>query len=120
MISRRNKALAMTPEALALVASRFRVMGEPVRLRLLQELALGERSVSELASRLGTTQPNVSKHLKLMQEAGLVARRPDKNSAYYSIADDSVFELCEIVCGKLADRLLSQAQALRGPRVARR
>ena len=110
----------MTPDALELVASRFRVMGEPVRLRLLQELALGERSVSQLASRLGTTQPNVSKHLKLMQAAGLVARRADRNSAFYSIADDSVFELCEIVCGKLAERLSSQAQALGGRRVTRR
>ena len=106
----------MTPEALELVASRFRVLGEPLRLRLLQQLALAEHSVSELATRLGTSQPNVSKHLKLMQEAGLVARRADKNSAYYSIADDSVFALCEIVCGRLADRLSSQADALAGRR----
>jgi DNA-binding transcriptional ArsR family regulator len=110
--ARRQKALAMTPEALELVAWRFRVLGEPARLRLLQKLALGDHSVSELAALLGTTQPNVSKHLKLMQEAGLVARRADKNSAYYTIADDSVFALCEIVCSRLADRLTSQAQAL--------
>jgi DNA-binding transcriptional ArsR family regulator len=109
-----QKALAMTPEALELVASRFRVLGEPLRLRLLQQLALAERSVSELAALLATSQPNVSKHLKLMQEAGLVARRADKNAAYYSLADDSVFALCEIVCGRLADRLSSQAQALAG------
>lgn len=110
--ARRQKALAMTPEALELVAARFRVLGEPVRLRLLQQLALGDHAVSELAALLGTTQPNVSKHLKLMQEAGLVVRRADKNSAYYAIADDSVFALCEIVCSRIADRLTSQAQAL--------
>jgi DNA-binding transcriptional ArsR family regulator len=114
----RQKAMAMTPEALELVAARFRVLGEPLRLRLLQQLALGAYQVSELAALLGTSQPNVSKHLKLMQAAGLVARRADKNAAYYSIADDSVFALCEIVCGRLADRLSSQARAV-GRRRAR-
>lgn len=110
----------MTAEAIDLVASRFRVLGEPLRLRLLQQLALAERSVSELALLLGTSQPNVSKHLKLMQEAGLVARRADKNAAYYSLADDSVFSLCEIVCGRLADRLSTQAEALATVRRGRR
>lgn len=109
----------MTPEALELVAARFRVLGEPLRLRLLQELALDERSVSDLAGLLGTTQPNVSKHLKVMQAAGLVARRPDKNTAFYSIADDSVFALCDIVCRRLADRLATQAEALAGRRARR-
>jgi DNA-binding transcriptional ArsR family regulator len=120
VVSRKQqKALAMTPEALELVASQFRLLGEPLRLRLLQELAVAEHSVSELAASLGTSQPNVSKHLKLMQEAGLVARRADKNAAYYSIADDSVFALCEIVCGRLAERLAAQAEALAGPRARR-
>ena len=106
----------MTPEALELVAARFRVLGEPLRLRLLQQLAIGERPVSELATLLGTSQPNVSKHLRLMQEAGLVARRTEGNAAYYSVEDESVFALCEIVCGSLADRFRSQAQALGGRR----
>jgi len=118
--SRKDKALAMTPEAIELVASRFRVLGEPLRLRLLQQLALAERSVSELAALLGTSQPNVSKHLKLMQDAGLVTRRADKNAAYYSLADDSVFALCDIVCGRLADRLSTQAEAFSAPRRGRR
>jgi DNA-binding transcriptional ArsR family regulator len=118
-VTRRQKALAMTPEALELVARRFRVLGEPLRLRILQELEPGERSVSELSARIDTSQPNVSKHLKLMQEAGLVARRADKNTAYYSIADESVFQLCEIVCGRLADRLSLQADLLGGRRARR-
>ena len=112
MLRKHLKATAMTPEAIHLVAARFRVLGEPLRLRILQQLALGERAVSELADLLETSQPNVSKHLKLMQQAGLVARRAAGNTAYYSIADDSVFALCEIVCGRLADRLTSQARAL--------
>jgi DNA-binding transcriptional ArsR family regulator len=118
--TRGQKALSMTPEALELVAARFRVLGEPLRLRLLQALALGEHSVSELAGLLATTQPNVSKHLKVMQGAGLVSRRPDKNTAYYSIADDSVFALCDIVCRRLADRFAAQAAALSDRRPRRR
>jgi ArsR family transcriptional regulator len=105
--------MSMSPQALELVAARFRVLGEPVRLRLLQEITFGERSVSELAEVLETTQPNVSKHLKVLAEAGLVARRQEKNTVYYSVADDSVAELCDIVCNRLAARLSSQAVALR-------
>lgn len=108
----RRHALRMTPEALDLVAARFRVMGEPMRLRLLQALAGGERSVSDLAETLDTTQPNVSKHLRVMHDGGLVTRRQDKNTAYYSIADQSVFELCDIVCRRLAARLEGQASAV--------
>jgi DNA-binding transcriptional ArsR family regulator len=108
----RAHALHMTPEAIELVAARFRVMGEPMRLRLLQTLTGGERSVSDLADALETTQPNVSKHLRVMQDAGLLARRQVKNTAYYSIDDPSVFELCDIVCRRLASRLEGQATAI--------
>src|SRR5437899_10184377 len=94
----RHSRPRMSPEALELVAARFRAMGEPLRLGLLQELERGERGVSELAESIGSTQPNVSKHLRVLQEAGLVKRRPHGTSAYYSIADQMVFELCELVC----------------------
>jgi ArsR family transcriptional regulator len=102
----------MSDAALALVAARFRVLGEPLRLRLLQHLQGGELSVGELTERLGTTQPNVSKHLRLLGEAGLVARRQDGNTAYYSIADETVFALCDLVCARLAEQLEAAAQAL--------
>jgi DNA-binding transcriptional ArsR family regulator len=103
---------AMTPEALELVAARFRAMGEPLRLRILQELEYGERSVSTLVERVGSTQPNVSKHLRVLQDAGLLRRRQQGNVAFYSIADAMVFELCDIICSKLRDRLEAQVQAL--------
>ena len=102
----------MTPEALELVAARFRAMGEPLRLRILQELEDGERSVSALVERVGSTQPNVSKHLRVLQDAGLLRRRQQGNVAFYSIADAMVFELCDIICSKLCDRLEAQVQAL--------
>lgn len=102
----------MTPEALELVAARFRAMGEPLRLRILQELEDGERSVSALTGKVISTQPNVSKHLKILQDTGLVKRRQQGNSAYYSIADAMVFELCEMICSRLRDRLEAQVGAL--------
>src|SRR5208282_1250478 len=87
---------ALTPEALEMVAARFRAMGEPLRLRILQQLETGEQSVSTLAQNVASTQPNVSKHLKVLQDAGLVQRRQQGTSVYYSIADEMVFELCEM------------------------
>ncbi|HTR62185.1 MAG TPA: metalloregulator ArsR/SmtB family transcription factor [Candidatus Binataceae bacterium] len=105
---------SMTPQAMELVAARFRAMGEPLRLRILQQLETGERSVSALAATVGSTQPNVSKHLKVLQDAGLVQRRQQANNAYYSIADAMVFELCDMICTRLRDRLEAQVSALNG------
>ena len=102
----------MTPEALEMVAARFRAMGEPLRLRILQQLEDGERSVSALAESVASTQPNVSKHLKVLQDAGLVKRRQQGTTIYYSIADTMVFELCEMICSTLRDRLEAQVGAL--------
>jgi DNA-binding transcriptional ArsR family regulator len=79
------------------IAGRFRILGEPVRLRLLFQLRNGEVSVTELSHRLATTQPNVSKHLKVLALAGVVQRRQYKNSAYYSVCDLSVFAICDVV-----------------------
>jgi DNA-binding transcriptional ArsR family regulator len=106
----------LTREALELVAARFRAMGEPLRLCILQELESGERSVSALADRVASTQPNVSKHLKVLQDAGLVRRRQQGTTVYYSIADAMVSELCDMICSRLRDRLEAQVGALR-PRV---
>lgn len=91
----------LSPEAVALVASRFKVLSEPLRLQILQHLELGEASVNAIADALSATQPNVSKHLKILQDEHLVARRQEGNSAFYRIADESVFELCRVVCGSL-------------------
>jgi DNA-binding transcriptional ArsR family regulator len=102
----------MTWEALELVAARFRAMGEPCRLRILHELERGERSVSALAKGIGSTQPNVSKHLKVLQDAGLLNRRQQGNTVFYSIADAMVFELCDMICSRLRNRLEAQVGAL--------
>lgn len=104
----------LSPEALELVAARFKVMGEPLRLRILQALDSGEKSVSELTAVVESTQPNVSKHLKTLQEAGLVGRRQEGNSVYCFIADSTVFQICDVVCDSLRDRLAAQSMMLQG------
>jgi DNA-binding transcriptional ArsR family regulator len=116
----RHESPQMSLEALELVADRFRALSEAIRLRILQILQNGETSVSALVERVGSTQPNVSKHLKVLQDVGLVKRRQVGTSAYYSIADEMVFELCEMVCSKLRDRLEAQVGALRRPAFNRR
>jgi DNA-binding transcriptional ArsR family regulator len=104
----------LSPEALTLVASLFRALGEPSRLRLVQALQAGERSVSDLVAISETTQPNVSKHLRVLQDVGLVARRQEGSAAYYRVADPVALELCDLVCNRLAIRLTDQARSLGG------
>lgn len=101
----------LTPEGLNLVAGRFRLLSEPLRLQILNRLQQGETSVSQLAADIGTSQPNVSKHLRLLVEGGLVSRRQDKTSVMVRIADPSVFELCHLVCGSVESRLHAQAKS---------
>lgn len=84
-----------------LIARRFRVIGEPMRIRLLDRLREGDASVQELTEATGASQQNVSKHLGTLHDAGIVARRKEGTRTVYSIADVSVIDLCEHVCGSL-------------------
>lgn len=90
--------LRLSGRTLELVARRFRYLGEPFRLRLLQSLSRSEKTVTELVEDLDANQPNVSKHLNLLLEGGLVSRRKQGTSSIYSIADPLIFTLCDIVC----------------------
>lgn len=100
------------PEELArLIADRFRVLAEPMRIRLLDALRDGEETVGALALRLDASQQNVSKHLGVLVAAGLVARERRGNHAVCRIADMSVFDLCELVCGGMS-RQVAEVQSL--------
>jgi DNA-binding transcriptional ArsR family regulator len=94
-----------------LIAERFRILAEPMRISLLDALREGEASVGELQAATGASQQNVSKHLGVLLRAGILARRKEGNFAVYSIADEAVFSLCEEVCGGLR-RQLSELDAL--------
>jgi DNA-binding transcriptional ArsR family regulator len=80
------------------VAQRFRLLGEPMRLRILQLLEGGERPVGEIVEMLKSSQPNISKHLQALCQGGLIRRRREGLNVYYAIADPMVFKLCELVC----------------------
>lgn len=92
---------ALTDPVVDLVAARFRAMGEPLRIKLLDHLRQGEASVGELTAVLGANQQNVSRHLAVLHGAGIVGRRKLGTRTLYSIADPTVFALCDIVCGAL-------------------
>lgn len=109
MPAKGTKHAPLSTDAIELVAARFRTLGEPIRIQLLQALQRGERNVSDLVAAVGSTQSNVSKHLRILQDAGLVGRRQDGNSVYYSIADPTVFALCDAVCNSIGTRLTQHA-----------
>ena len=97
-----------------LIARRFRVLGEPMRIRLLDHLREGEATVGDLSQALDSSQQNVSKHLAVLTDAGVLARRKDGNHVYYRIADQGVLALCEDVCGSLQEQLRSLSELIAG------
>jgi DNA-binding transcriptional ArsR family regulator len=100
-------------EVVQQVADYFSVLGEPMRLRILNLLRDGEKCVQDLVEATDTSQANVSKHLKVMLQAGILTRRTKGTLAYYSVEDDLIFELCNLVCDRLASRIEQQAQYFR-------
>ena len=101
-----------------LVAQRFRALGEPLRIRLLEQLMDGEASVQELVAATGAGQQNVSKHLGVLLNAGIVGRRKQGTFVYYRIVDEVVFSLCEQVCTSLERQHAELGQLLTSSRVA--
>ena len=97
-------------EALAQVAGYFQALSEPTRLALLNLLRGGERNVGDLAQLSGFTAANVSRHLALLTQHGLVTRDSRGTSVYYRIADESVYALCDLVCGSVARQLERQVR----------
>jgi DNA-binding transcriptional ArsR family regulator len=105
-----------------MVARRFQILGEPCRLRILQALQGKPMTVNQIVETLEGSQPNVSKHLQILFDAGIVGRERSGNSVFYSIADPVVFKLCELVCRstarqaahmqKYADRVLRRKGVL--------
>ena len=99
----------ISDEGMILLARRFAVLGDPVRLKLLHALFSGEKSVSELVTLSRSTQPNVSRHLGKLMHTGTVNRRKQGTNVYYAIADPTLRKLCELVCGSLEKSLNAQA-----------
>ena len=112
----------LSDEALVEVAAYFQSLSEPTRLQILNLLRVREHSVGELAQRCGYSAANISRHLSLLTRHGLVARESRGNSAIYSIADESVYALCDLVCGNIGrrfERLAASRAAFAVPKARR-
>ncbi len=104
--------LEMSPKALAPVADYFKVLSEVSRLQVLCSLKPGAKSVTEIIQATGLGQANVSKHLKVLTQAGIVSRQPKGVSVFYEISDPIIFELCDLVCNRLSVELQERTQQL--------
>ena len=98
---RKVKRPRISGPALEIVARRFKVLSEPARLKLLLALEDGEQHVSALVKLTGLTQANVSKHLGILMEVGMVGRRKEGLNAFYFISDPQIMDLCDLMCAKL-------------------
>ena len=106
--------LDLTDAARERVAARFRALGEPTRLRVLERLFVGPASVTEILEHVGGTQANVSKHLALLHAAGLLSRRKDGTRSVYAISDPTLRKICTIVCAEVERSAKSEADAVLG------
>ncbi|HBB35112.1 MAG TPA: transcriptional regulator [Cyanobacteria bacterium UBA8803] len=106
-------AYSVPQEVVQQVSEYFSILSEPMRLRILNLLREGEKCVQELVEATETSQANVSKHLKVMLQAGILSRRAEGTSAYYKVEDELIFELCNLVCDRLATRIEEQARHFR-------
>ena len=102
----------LSDTALDLIAARFRALSEPMRLRLLNALMQGERTVGQLVEVSGSGQANVSKHLAVLRDAGMVGIRKEGMRTFCYIADPIVNELCEMMCSRLRGEMEGKAKAL--------
>lgn len=102
--------IGLPPEALEEVAQYFQALAEPTRLQILNLLRERERNVGELAQLCGFTSANISRHLSVLTKQGLVARENRGTSVYYRIADESVYALCDLVCGNIVRQLEHSAR----------
>ena len=107
--SRMAKKAHLSDEALELVARRFAVLAEPMRLRLIQALFDGEMNVNALVEETGGTQANVSRHLQTLTQAHILSRRKEGLQVFYAISDPSIYKLCELVCGSLEKQFTKNA-----------
>lgn len=105
MASKNTRPIELNDPLIDLVAERFRVLGEPMRIRLLNELREHDASVGELREAIDASQQNVSKHLAILHQAGMVDRSKVGNQTRYRISDPTVFELCDLVCGGVRQRV---------------
>jgi transcriptional regulator, ArsR family len=102
--------VVMSKAVLNQVAEYFKVLSEVSRLQVLCSLKDGAKNVTQIMAETGLGQANVSKHLKILTQAGMVKRRPQGVQVYYEISDPTILPMCELVCQGLQNRLQFQLQ----------
>ena len=104
--------ISLSNEVLDLIAQQFRVLSDPMRLKVLRCLQEGEHTVSQLVLITESSQPNISKHLTVLGNAGFVSRRQEGNLAIFSLSAPFVFDLCDIVCNSMVEELEAKKEKL--------
>ena len=104
---------SISPQILARVAEYFKILSETSRLQILCSLKSGSKNVSEIMEITQLGQANVSKHLKILTQAGMVERQPKGVSVFYQINDPTIFALCDLVCDRLAEQLQIDSESLK-------
>ena len=110
----------LSDRARELMAVRFRALGEPMRLKILERLFRSPASVGEILDTVGGTQANVSKHLAVLRSGRLVSGRKDGNRTVYSISDPALERLCAVVCEAVSREARAEAKAVAGAQNRRR
>ncbi len=93
----------------AAVARYFSLLSEPTRLMIMHTICASEQTVSAIVTASGASQTNVSRHLALLHQAGVVERRKDGNCVYYKVADPMFADICRTVCMQIAGRIDDRA-----------
>jgi DNA-binding transcriptional ArsR family regulator len=106
-----KKARWLSDDAIELIARRFAALAEPMRLKLVHALFAGEKSVNALVEETGGTQANVSRHLQTLTQSHVLSRRKEGLQVFYTIADPTIFKLCDLVCGSVEKQLNRQVEA---------
>jgi ArsR family transcriptional regulator len=104
-----SRTIPLNDQALEIIARRFAVLAEPMRLRIIQALFDGEKNVTELVAATGGTQANISRHLQTLIGTQMLDRRKEGLQVYYRISDPNIPKLCQLVCGGLEKTLARQA-----------
>lgn len=118
-MSSRKRNPPLSNRMMEVVAARFRALGEPLRLRILQVLEPGEAPAGEIAERVGANQSNVSRHLQNLHDAGLVGRRREGINIVYSISDPTILKICQLVCKRVEEDARNELAEMAGKRVRR-
>lgn len=103
----------ISPQVLSRVAEYFKILSETSRLQILCSLKSGSKNVSEIMEVTQLGQANVSKHLKVLTQAGMVERQPQGVSVFYQISDPTIFELCYLVCDRLVEQLQTDSEEIK-------